>query len=453
MSFEPLFARLQIDPLKGGHGEYARLFPVLSEKGKEGRAASILLACLANVPEFANEMLSPLGRKIGSRSAVACLTEIVLPNSKERDRPDGLIAVRTGSSFWTCIVEFKVGGTLQTEQVERYLRVAREHNIDALLTISNDIVPKPDVSPVKVDGRLTRGVQLFHVSWMQILSYLQLLVANEAIDDDDHRMIVREFIRFLSHQSTGIQGYTQMPSEWPDVVEAARDKRTLRKGGDAESAVVGGWMQEERELSLILAQQTGSVAKVVRSRAERADTEAIRTRHLQELVERNRLTTTIQIDDVAAPIDVELDLRSRTVHFSMCLVAPKDKARAKSCVTWLLRQLPPDVPAGTQIAAQWPGRIATTYATVSALREDPMAVVETSNKTLPTTLTVSVRHELQRGFSSRKAVINSVEDGVRVFYRSVGQNLKAWTPPAPRSRERTPAQDIVAEASVGPEPV
>ena len=248
MPFSELFERLKIDPRHDGHGEYARLFPALSEKGKEGRAASIFLACVAHIPEFAHELLAPLGRPIGKRSSLVALTEVQFPNA-DGERPDGLIAVRTGGSYWTSLLEFKVGGTLEKPQVERYLKVAKANGIDAVLTVSNDIVPTPDVSPVNVDGRLTRSTSLFHISWTQILAHLQLLVATDGIADGDHRMIVREFIRFLVHPSTGIKGYEQMPSEWGDVVDACRDRKALRRNGEDERSVVDGWIQEERELA------------------------------------------------------------------------------------------------------------------------------------------------------------------------------------------------------------
>ena len=451
MSFSELFKRLRIDPGNDGHGEYARLFPALSEKGKEGRAASIFLACLANIPEFAHELLNPLGRPIGKRSSLVALTEVQFPGATG-DRPDGLIAVRTGNNFWTCLVEFKVGGILETDQVERYLRLAKSNSIEAVLTISNDIVPAPDVSPVQVDGRLTRSVGLFHVSWKQILAHLQLLVANDGIADSDHLMIVREFIRFLNHSSTGIKGFDQMPSEWAEIVDACRDRKLLRKNGDQERSVVEGWIQEERELSFKFSEQTGSFARVIRKNAEKASHSAIVDNHLSNLIERGMLSTKIQIEGAAAPVHIELDLRSRSTRYYMELGAPRDKTQAKACVTWLTRQLDLDDPDGIDIEAIWPGRRQTTHAPLGVLKDDPYSIVEDRKAGLPTRFRVIMKQELQRTFSSRKGVISSVEAGAKEFYRRIGQNITAWIAPPPKSRERTTAQEIVDEATIGAPP-
>ena len=43
-------------------GEQARLFPVLADTSKEGRALSVLLACLANVDDLGRTMLSTIGQ-------------------------------------------------------------------------------------------------------------------------------------------------------------------------------------------------------------------------------------------------------------------------------------------------------------------------------------------------------------------------------------------------------
>lgn len=448
MSFSELFARLKINPDEGGFGEYARLFPALSEKGKEGRAASIFLACLAHIPEFANELLSPLGRTIGRRSSVVALTEVKLPDAKG-DRPDGLIAVKTGISFWTCLVEFKVGGKLETDQVERYLKLARHSDIDAVLTISNDIVSTPVVSPVNVNGRLTRSVELFHVSWMQILSHLELLIANDLIEDRDQRMIIKEFIRFLFHPSTGIKGFEQMPSEWTEILDACRDRKGLRKTGATERAVVDGWIQEERELALILSSKTGSLSQVIRSRSEKASHQAIVDVHLSRLVEKSLLSCSIAVESAAAPIDVELDLQSRTIRFSMQLRAPKDRSQAKACVTWLAKQLSDENVSGIDVEADWLGRRATSHATFGEIREDPYALVEDRGAGLPTKFRIVMRQELQRSAASRKGVISTLEKGIKDFYERVGQNVSSWVAPAPKSRKKTTAEEIVDQATVG----
>jgi hypothetical protein len=90
------------------------------------------------VPDFANAVLSPFWQTIGQRTIINTFTEIVLEGDKEssRDRPDGLIIIKRGNNTWTALVEAKVRKSkIEKEQIERYLRLANLHSINALITI------------------------------------------------------------------------------------------------------------------------------------------------------------------------------------------------------------------------------------------------------------------------------------------------------------------------------
>ncbi len=46
-------------------GDPARLFPVLADTSKEGRATSILLACISIIDELGGELLKGTGQRVG----------------------------------------------------------------------------------------------------------------------------------------------------------------------------------------------------------------------------------------------------------------------------------------------------------------------------------------------------------------------------------------------------
>jgi len=444
MNKEQIFETLNMKPPKRG-GEKARLFPVLSETSKEGRAASIFLACLALVPEFANKVLAPLGRTVGKRSKVYCVTEIEFDDDKH-NRPDGLIGVKTGSSVWRSLVEFKVGGFLEKDQVERYLRVARTAGLDSVITISNDIVPDPTYSPVNVSGKLTRSVSLFHVSWMQIFTHAQILLTTNALNDADHRELLEEFIRFLSHKSTGIKGFTQMPSSWGACVDKLRSGGKLQRRGNEELDVVNGWMQEERELSFILSQSTYGYCDVKRGRAEHKDGGKVIEKHLASLIDENELNTQLIVKDAAAPIAVKLLLLSRSIHVSMSLNAPKDKSRATAAINWLVRQIPASV-VDCEIVANWPGRTPPTFANLEVVKNDPTSITQSTQSIMPHTFEVLRRFELGSKFNSRKGIIERIEREVEKFYSEIGSHLVEWVPSPRTPKTSSVAEDIVEQST------
>src|SRR5689334_23832766 len=105
------------------------------------------------VPEFGHALLKELG---APRSPVIeTFAEVRLKNGEGKATvPDGAIVCRRGKTTWSCLVEVKTGrDRLRAEQVAGYLDIARENDIDAVLTISPQITASSAESPVAVDKR------------------------------------------------------------------------------------------------------------------------------------------------------------------------------------------------------------------------------------------------------------------------------------------------------------
>ena len=59
-------------------GEIARLIPVIADSRREQRVASVFLATLSAVPEFAQPLLTSVGVRLGKRSVIDTFTEVVI---------------------------------------------------------------------------------------------------------------------------------------------------------------------------------------------------------------------------------------------------------------------------------------------------------------------------------------------------------------------------------------
>jgi hypothetical protein len=238
---------------------------VLSETSREGRAASVFLSSLSVIDTLADALLRRLGRPIGTRTKIQCFTEVVL-KSDPQFRPDGLIIIDSGQQTWSALVECKIGkAIIETEQLEHYVKKARENDIDCVITISNELVPDPRRPPTAVDGRLTKAVGHFHYSWLAIRSEAEIAYAQQLVLDPEKNFILAELIRFLSHPSAGVEGFVQMPSVWPDVINEIGAGRNPKKSDIRLSEIADAWLQQEKELSLILSRW--SAADVRRDRS------------------------------------------------------------------------------------------------------------------------------------------------------------------------------------------
>lgn len=116
-------------------GDVARLIPVVADGRREQRVVSVFLATLSAVPEFAQPLLSSVGVRLGKRSLIDTDAEVLLTVPKDtKDRPDGLIAVSAGNESWEALIEAKIESSdLDEEPVHRYLQLARECGVDAVI--------------------------------------------------------------------------------------------------------------------------------------------------------------------------------------------------------------------------------------------------------------------------------------------------------------------------------
>jgi hypothetical protein len=261
------------DYLSGG--EVARLIPVTADSNKEQRATSILLAAFRGVYEFRRAMLNSLGINVGNRAALHAWTEACFkldPKIPKSDRPDGLIVLDTGRKRWAALVEAKIGNfEIDEEQIKRYLQIAKQNKIDAVITISNQFVALPTHHPVKIPKTLLKGVELYHWSWMYAVTQATLLLEQNTVESEDQRFILEEVRRHFIHDSSGMSQFDSMNKEWKDVVGKVKSGAVLNKASDEVINTVSSWHQEQRDLCLIMSRKLGQPAKLRLSRAHTVD--------------------------------------------------------------------------------------------------------------------------------------------------------------------------------------
>jgi hypothetical protein len=232
---------------------------------KEERAISPLLAAFSVVPTFAHSMLQEVGGPTNQRAAVRCFSQVVFKGAPtdKRLRPDGFIEVDSGRKVWRAIVEAKVGGAeLSGEQVESYLDLAKQLGIDALITVSNQFATVPTHHPIVVSKQKLRSVELYHFSWLAILTKARLLSDDRRIDDTEQAFILKELIRYLSHESSGVCQMTRLGKEWKEVCTKTQTGTPIGKTDADTAAVVSQWHQLTRYLALELSAAIGKSVDV-----------------------------------------------------------------------------------------------------------------------------------------------------------------------------------------------
>ena len=398
---------------------------------------------LISVQEYRKVMLESLGHRIGQRARLEAWTEVVFPDEKSRGkkdddrRPDGAIVLHTGKRTWKALIEGKVNNAeLDEQQLNDYLRRARDHKFDAVITISNQFVALPEHHPVAVDGKLTRRIGLYHWSWTYLLTQAELLLESEGIEDEDQHYILREVVAYFDSDKSGVKGFTEMNAEWGDLVQRCRSDARLSRTADEVVNTISSWHQEQRELCLRLWPLVRARAELKLPRAHKRDPKKRLSDDCALLCKDKRLTSSIVVPHAAAPMEIVADLNRRIITCEMGLNAPEDRKSTKARVNWLIRQIP--TAQGGDESAIWiqakrPGRSSETARTVAELRTDPVAIDDGSTASSPpTSFVLWMQIDDARAFGGKRKFVEELEKLVPGFYERVGQHLKAWVPPAPK---------------------
>jgi hypothetical protein len=360
--------------------------------------------------------------------------------------PDGALVCRRGQKEWICLVEVKTAGSpLRPEQVSSYLDVARENGFDGVLTISNQITAQAEESPVLVDKRKLRRTSLWHFSWWRVLTEAIVQHRFRGISDPDQAWILGELIAYLDSAASGAGGFEDMGDKWVSVRKAAHDG-TLR-ANDAEAGTVAQrWEEFTQYLCLGLSQDLG---RPVASPRPRTQTTAGRLdESVKELAEQGTLTALLRVPDAVGDIRIRADLRARRTLVSVTIDAPRE-GRAKSRITWLLRQLG-DAPDDLRIEAAFPSARQTTSELLSSAREQPEKLLYTADpKREPKAFTITLARPMgQKRGKAEGSFVRETRAQTFDFYRDIVQQLKAWQARPPKLR----GQDGDVSQAPSPEP-
>ncbi|SOB78190.1 hypothetical protein SAMN04488490_4051 [Marinobacter sp. LV10R510-11A] len=419
-------------------GEPARLIPITADSAREQKSVSVLLAGLRSVLELRQSLLKSIGVRVGTSASMEAWTEVVFENEdkkaiKQKDRPDGLLILRTGRREWRALIEAKIGtDTIGEDQVTRYLQQAKAHKLDAVITITNQFAALPTHHPVKLPKNATKSVALYHWSWAFIRTQCQLLLKNDGVEDEDQVFILSEILRYLESDKSGISHFDQMNSEWKDVVNKVKSNAPLAKASDEVQNTIAAWHQEQRDLCLIMSRLTSSDVSLKLKNDHRLDPAKRLKDDADAFCKAPSLQCSLGIINAAADLDVTADLQRRMIYCSMRLTAPKDKQSTKARVNWLLRQLKKADPKGFYIRATRPGKAETTYQPLIDLRDSPELLESDTSNAAATTLEIVYEVDVAGKFSGRKVFVEELEKAVPHFYQEAGQMLKAWAPQPPK---------------------
>ena len=429
--------------------QVARLIPVsgiANSTEAEMRATSALLSVLTVVRDLSVAMLSPIGASTARKATVEAFIETTFKlGDGTVVRPDGLVHVRWGSTSWKTLVEVKTGNnTLEAEQVNDYLSVARDQGIDAVVTISNEIGVGAEHPCEGVRVKANSKVRLAHFSWTEVLAHSVRAKVHRGVSDPEQAWILGELIRYLEHPASGAMAYVDMGPNWTAVRDGAR-AGALRKTSPELRDLVHRWDQLVRFAALRLGSSTGVDVQPVVPRAH-ADPK-VRFGHLaDQLTGDGLLDATVRVPGSAGDLHVVADLRARQVMASTEISAPTDRG-SKARISWLVRQLGVETPPTLTIEA-WPKQAREPLlASLAQAREQRDLLLDPGGRDI-LRFRLVLRSEMgqhRKDGGRSPGFIQSITSLTDVFYETVLQQIVPWAARPPQARQSPRPKDLVDE--------
>ena len=413
----------------------ARLIPVTGIKGaldQESRATSALLAVIKIVPELAFELLKDMKVPKGT---IETYIEPEFKSGTKKIRPDGLIVITRGKKEWRALVEVKTrNNELDLNQLNAYLDLCRDYKIDALITISNQVLNASGAHPTEgIDQRKLRSTGLLHLSWLKVITDSLVLSEHKGVEDMERDLVLTELIRFMQSDASGASEFNDMGPSWTTIRESVKSG-SMKKPDEALMETVSRFESLVRYSALTLSARLGVSAKEIVPRSAKSDYKRHLVSQSQKLIQSKQLIGSITIPGAPADLEMSADLGSGLLHCRFTISAPQE-GRNKSRISWLTRQIK-EVPTGTTISWSYKhARIPESPHSHQNL-SDKNYEYELDNSRELSIFTIEVVRNMGTKRSSGKGgFIDSVVGLFEETYGNLLQNVKPWQPPAPKLSE------------------
>lgn len=418
----------------------ASLIPV-HKLGDEMALSSVILSSLRLIKEFRKHILS--AAKISTGGNLYVYTEVSFKEYPE-SRVDGmLLVVKSGTIKDAAIFEMKNGNNeLLQDQIDKYVVLAKNYSIPKLITISNQFVTEPSQSPLSI--RKTKSFLAYHFSWSYLLTIAHILLFDNDtnIADQDQVEIMREVIRYLENGKSGICGFTQMKPGWKSVVEKINSGTRLRMSDVDVDETVISWLQEEKDLALILSRRLGLFVRSGEARYKGKLKNRIED-DKKKLLAKKCLTSNLRIRGAVSDIRISALFEKRIISLAVSLAVPRNK-KLRGQIGWIKKQLDKCRKRSEEDFDKIRNEIRIDILFKNTSKFDRVTITgldsiydDIRGREIKEFRILQIR-DFGKNFSSRYKFVEILEAMLVDYFKKIVQHLDKWEQPAPKIVESRP---------------
>lgn len=403
-------------------GSPPTIFPTYTTK--ERRLVSIFISVLTRVGPLAHFMLKECEIRTWKTAKWEAFTEVTLASDRSR-KIDGYVSTRYGTSKLSALVEAKVGtNLLEKEQISRYMKIAKENSIDAMITISNQRVLHPSNHFLKISKTLTRDVNLVHWSWSYIETQCRLFRQQNPNLTDEQKLVLGEFIDMISNPKSGSSRYDRMPNGWESVVD---DIVLDNKLGNI-SDFAEGWIQEQQDIALELSKKADAYVTISLEKKHRENYNLFKDYISSSMDKCHCLEATFVIPNAADKLHLVVDIKNKTVSASMTLkVSAENKNKTLQGHVSQISKMIESRDKRIYIEPKFKYK-SSNILPLADFKDNWKQIFnkEIKSNAKLTSFKIMIFEKIGKHFSSNIHFIRRVDRAVSNFYDIVGKNLKKY---------------------------
>ena len=391
-------------------------------KQTERKLLSIFMSVLEMIPEFRGVFLSRCGFNSGKTCNYESYMEPNYKSSKYASvRPDGLLVCKRGEIHWTAFIEAKSEkSSIRSDQIQDYIILASQLNVQNIISISNDFANSPTELPYHIPTSKRKNTNIIHFAWAELRTFMELFLYQTTKLSGVERQLIQQCLEYFWHKDSGVFTYDAMPEDWPNFVESAGTNLGFNTKTPHVTEIVHGWQQECRDLcSKVMHAYKGNVEFI--HPAGRKSTQEERLKFdRKSLAEEYYLKANYKFKTSKSNLEIRVDLKSCRTSVEIEIEAPRDK-KAKASVTWIYNLLIESELKEAKIIFDWKGRNGSSMHQLVELKDELDAICENKKDAPKKIRIVQDTHNVRR-FKSRKRFIEDLETLVLSTLRNSQKN-------------------------------
>ena len=214
---------------------------------------------------------------------------------------------------------------------------------------------------------------------------------------------------------------------------------------------VSSWLQEERDMALILSRKLGIFVKSGKIKFKN-DLSARVKYEKKALISNRCLESTLQIDRAAAHLEIKAFFDRKNVEMSATINPPLDK-KTRGQISWIRNQLKqsekknPDLFNSLVPELFIEINLKFVKAPIRLHFNELDSAADMIGAREIKSFSIMFLKYLGRKFESRKGVVQIIEEMLVNYYQGVLQHLKRWEKPVPQIIKTADAPEIIQPVS------